>query len=57
MRRCYMEELKCKKCNKVLAEADFTGTIRKYCKNCKTMNIYFKRLGGKTYHFIEAKEE
>jgi len=52
-----MEELKCKKCNKVLAEADFTGTIRKYCKNCKTMNIYFKRLGGKTYHFIEAKEE
>ena len=53
-----IDRLKCKKCGKVLGEADFQGVIKKKCDNnkCKAMNIYFRRLGGKIYSFLEKEE-
>lgn len=51
-----MEEIRCKHCNKVLGEADFTGVIKKKCPKCGEMNIYVKRLGGIVYTFLEKEE-
>jgi len=52
-----IEELRCKNCNKVLGEADFEGVIKKKCPRCSSMNIYFQRLGGEVYSFLEHKEK
>jgi phage FluMu protein Com len=52
-----IEELRCKNCNKVLGKADFEGVIKKKCPRCSSMNIYFQRLGGKVYSFLEHKEK
>jgi phage FluMu protein Com len=52
-----MEELRCKKCNRVLAEGDFQGLVRKWCKHCQLMNVFVISPKGIIYRFIELVEE
>jgi phage FluMu protein Com len=54
-----MEVFKCTnpKCNKVLFEGEFSGTIKKKCPKCKKMNTFNQFNNNKLEKFCELEKK